>query len=512
MAGLFLLFDAMKYRLPLQGFERQELSLQVSFWGRVWVSLDGKIIRPANRTVVVRDDAGRIVPLRLKRHLIDPVPSVLCRNAVCEVVPHFRWYAYLWILIPFIFVAAIATLVIPFDDDSPGVLGFFLVNAAAASFLATRFLRANMSAAGRYFAGGAVYGILLIGTLGFFFLLLMEMRNRFEQESLARYVEFARQTDRTEIHKGNHSPALLLHFLPENTVCDSSGYPLLTINRPALRFLLRTQRYRELNDTLQFYQRLFEADFRGEDLLAHAYQTFAVDDSLFIVYLNDWVRRTPDSYQAYLARGVFREHLGWESRGYKWASQTPASNFLTMERYFARAEDDLFKALELEPHATFALEKLIDISCAMGRLDMGMILMNEGLKLCPYSQRIRLAFIFELRPRWMGSYPAMDIYAREADRFCGVNPRLRGLHGYAYWDQGTLAERDSNDAGAIQLYTKALSYGGYIEYYESRGGVLENPQLRRGAQRLQLRAFPVAGESTPCYFQGEDALLPRPIA
>ena len=74
----------------------------------------------------------------------------------------------------------------------------------------------------------------------------------------------------------------------------------------------------------------------------------------------------------------------------------------------------------------------------------------------------------EFEPRWGGSYEEMQEFAAKSQH--ADNPQLRSLFGSSYWDNGNIAQNAKRFPEAIQLYTKALSFGEYWAFYYGRGG------------------------------------------
>jgi hypothetical protein len=68
----------------------------------------------------------------------------------------------------------------------------------------------------------------------------------------------------------------------------------------------------------------------------------------------------------YLAIAQYYYARGWESRGYKWAKETPEKQFEGMRFYFSKAEENLKVALKINPNLIVGYHILIGIYNANG--------------------------------------------------------------------------------------------------------------------------------------------------
>jgi tetratricopeptide (TPR) repeat protein len=184
---------------------------------------------------------------------------------------------------------------------------------------------------------------------------------------------------------------------------------------------------------------------------------------------NSWVSGFPGSYVPLLARAVFFEHLGWESRGYAWARETSEEQLDGMSNYFERSERDIREALALKPNLMVAYCLLMRMGRANGDHRLEQIALRKAIDLCPYSLAPRAQYMVYLTPRWGGNHYAMDRFAQDAEKYVGVNPRLAALRGYISWDKGRSLEAEGNLVGALQLYTEALHCGPGLSFFIQRG-------------------------------------------
>ena len=137
--------------------------------------------------------------------------------------------------------------------------------------------------------------------------------------------------------------------------------------------------------------------------------------------------------------------------------------------YFTRALSDLDSALRRAPCSVVAYEGYMDIAPYAGDTGMSRDAMDQALLIQPYSFLAREGHMLNLRPRWGGSYEAMEELAQGADSLVNRNPRLRSLHGFVAYDQADLAIRSKDTPRALELYEQALSFGDLWRFRLKRG-------------------------------------------
>lgn len=262
--------------------------------------------------------------------------------------------------------------------------------------------------------------------------------------------------------------AVISHLLchPINAATESKP-----LSRLEVRGLLKGKSYQRLNNILEDYRKRHIEDVKWESPLDDAYKAFVVNSIDFELALSQWVKSTPSVYQPYLARAYYYTHMGWESRGYKWAKETSDEQFRKMNYYFELARRDIGKVLEIDPNSLLAMNLLLTNNRAQSRDQENMALIQRALKCHPHSFLLRASYMNCLLPRWGGSYYRMEQFAKEAQKFANINPQLKVLQGFVYEDQADYACRDKRFANAIELCNEALAYGDYWRFYQARSDV-----------------------------------------
>ncbi|MEA2325215.1 MAG: uncharacterized protein QOE68_174 [Thermoanaerobaculia bacterium] len=259
---------------------------------------------------------------------------------------------------------------------------------------------------------------------------------------------------------------------------EDFGYPTQTIDRLAVRRLLFARSYDTLDVVLSAYADSVVRDYRMEYRLFDAYAAFDVAVPSLEPLLTEWVRQRPRSAAALLARGTFLNAAGWDARGTKFARDTRREQFDKMNDYVRRAKVDFIAALRFSPNSIVAYRGLLRM-----RLDpkTARELLDQGLKIQPYSFRLRWSYMDNLLPRWGGSYRQMKRFAEESAPYAARNPRILALGGFVDRDKGQLLERDGHTADAIKAYSRALTFGDFCEFRYQRGVAYWRAKLYKAA-------------------------------
>jgi tetratricopeptide (TPR) repeat protein len=249
--------------------------------------------------------------------------------------------------------------------------------------------------------------------------------------------------------------------------------PPVTADKVAIIADLRAHNYDHLEATLTAYQGAAERDVKQEVNAHQAFEAFAREDPAFDAALQEWIKRTPNSYSAHLAYAEFLIEEGRDARGYRWASETSEEQIQRMTEYATAGAKEARAALALNPKLADAYALLIHVQMNSGGLDGCMRENDAGLRQIPASFTIRRATINCLKPRWAGSYEAMDAFAAKAQADVGDNPQLVALKGFVDSDRGELLVFDNKYNAAIEYFSRSLAVGGdYASFYYNRGEAL----------------------------------------
>jgi tetratricopeptide (TPR) repeat protein len=233
--------------------------------------------------------------------------------------------------------------------------------------------------------------------------------------------------------------------------------------------LFEDRQFARLNSILTQIQTEFAADPTYEWKIVQSFNLFSDPYLSYRPLFDAWVEQYPQHFAPYLARGRFFSSVGWDMRGGKYASETSDQQFESMGSYFDLALVDLKTAIQFEPNLLPAYITQINIYKAQGPQAEQERATHKAQELFPWSYQLYKKILDANLPRWGGSYRLMNAYAHQANAYVDQNHQMPFLYGKVYVDQAWYAKREKHYQQAIELYTKALTYGEYIALYESRG-------------------------------------------
>ena len=230
-------------------------------------------------------------------------------------------------------------------------------------------------------------------------------------------------------------------------------------NPASVRFLLQAEQYEKLESTLAAIELGTKGRYDREDIWWAAFSFLAQPRPENARRYDDWLALMPGSPYARLARAKFLERQGWRVRGNQRVSRTDPSQFEAMAGYHVQARREYAAIVEKDPGNLLAYEGLIFLCLADGGADCSARWLRQALVRDPGSFNLRAAHMWGLKPRWGGSYEAMDAFARESQEAAPRNPRLRHLLGSADADRASTAGQREGWSEAIELYDQALKHG-----------------------------------------------------
>lgn len=223
--------------------------------------------------------------------------------------------------------------------------------------------------------------------------------------------------------------------------------------------LLKARAFSQLDDRLSALQAAYEAGEAPEVFVESVFFAFANFDPSIESLLDEWVETMPASYAAHLARGRYHQNIGWLNRGGQYAGKTPKERFSDMLDSFARAIEDMKRAIELNAKLSVAYADLIQISMAASRRDAVREWYDAGLAVMPSSTVIRYRYLHSLEPWWGGSLEEIKAYIREIEPLFAEQPELRVLGGFLDYVLGDQLQRDDKEEQAFEYFERAVAHG-----------------------------------------------------
>ncbi len=249
-------------------------------------------------------------------------------------------------------------------------------------------------------------------------------------------------------------------------------YAPLSIDNLSTLEKLKSGEFRALDAQIKDFESAAASDPRAEMNLTDMFSVFALGDPQVAEKVQQWVRQSPDSAAAHLARAIVAEQEAIQARGRDGGKSTdlPQRNYDDMQVALNRSTTEAESARALDPNLVSARIPLID-AARMGQDPPDISLVSDGtLGKFPASFEIRRAMIIAMEPRWGGSYDAMDKFAHESQAYIAQNPMLRYLLGFVAMDQARELQAQGKWEAAIPLLNKAIEVGGdYPDFYTLRG-------------------------------------------
>lgn len=191
--------------------------------------------------------------------------------------------------------------------------------------------------------------------------------------------------------------------------------------------------------------------------------------------LNEWVQKPNKSGTAYLARGMYFWNLGWKTRGFEYATETPNERIQGMKEYFSLGWQDLHMATRQKPKSGIPYAFIISIAMSLGDKKGVNHYTQKGLETDPRSFVVRWKHLWSLTPWWSGlstkdSVEASQIFLQsETIPRVEDNPALRPLLGFPDFIRAEMLKRNGQREQAIPYYEATLRHGKYY-YYTFRLG------------------------------------------
>ncbi|MDH3966930.1 MAG: DUF4034 domain-containing protein [Rhodospirillales bacterium] len=249
------------------------------------------------------------------------------------------------------------------------------------------------------------------------------------------------------------------------------------IDKLELLELLRERQFAELDTRLEGYQNEFETGNGQDVLVRYALSTFKSTDPQVGALLDEWVDSVPSSYVAALARTVRYMNLGWLSRGQEFVRLTPDQSLRDMERYFALAETEADRALELNSKLSVAYGLLIEMAKSGRTRFRARHYLRQALQAAPNSIQVRIEYLFSLVPWWGGSLEEIRAFIEESKADLPPEIGLGPLEGFEFYVQGQILAREGRPREAIRYYDRALEYGEFVGFLTARGNARKRGQL-----------------------------------
>ena len=213
-------------------------------------------------------------------------------------------------------------------------------------------------------------------------------------------------------------------------------------------------------------QRDYEAGKIDERTLISSYLPFATPISP--AFFTNWLARYPDSYSAHVAAAGHQLALGWQARGDKAARDTSKEDFELMHRRFSAARRYLERSISLTKKPTATYPMLINIGMHYGRTctrrgskltpnPCQRDLLDKALEADPKAYWARRYYMDSVRPRWGGSFEAMEAFAGETQKADLVDWQAKRFLAMVFEERAFFEQRPEEKL-KLALQARELNY------------------------------------------------------
>ena len=224
-------------------------------------------------------------------------------------------------------------------------------------------------------------------------------------------------------------------------------------------YLLKDEKYDELNTRLQTAQQLFENNTIGEYQYADGYEPFkslVYEDQ---VYLDRWLISSSDKQYAHIARGLFYEKQGWLSNGSKYYKDTLGVQHKLMDDYFSKAVEEHKAALAINKKSLLSYASLARMRAAYVYVMDRENIFNTAIREFPASHYIPAQYMVHLQPNWGGSDQQMIQLAKRMRAQSVNNPLLIALTAHVLNHSADSLDDFKEKKKRVRLQRFAMFYG-----------------------------------------------------
>ncbi|PSF35031.1 hypothetical protein C7H19_17975 [Aphanothece hegewaldii CCALA 016] len=139
-------------------------------------------------------------------------------------------------------------------------------------------------------------------------------------------------------------------------------------------------------------------------------------DPSWVTFLDNWIKKSPNSTIAYSVRAYFHYYQAWDIRGNRYVNKTPAENIQEYLKRLALATADTEKAIALNSNNPIAIFAKLRIKRNMGRSSARDFepVFKKAITLVPNFMQAYQEKSLYLTPQWGGSEQQVLAFVRQA--------------------------------------------------------------------------------------------------
>ncbi len=220
--------------------------------------------------------------------------------------------------------------------------------------------------------------------------------------------------------------------------------------------LLRQRAYSELDRRFGAVQAAYAAKQIGDEQLRAAFRVFYPTDPALAPVYDEWVKQSPRSYVAHLARGIYYKVVGGEQRGTAYIRDTSSARIQGMKAAHAIAAEELEASRRLDRRPLLSIAHQMDIELHAGAHVALRKLLDAAIIIDPATLMAREKYMASLRSQWGGSTERMRQFYAECKASGVLNVRQLGvLESQVYENEARLLWRAGDKDGAARVYDRA---------------------------------------------------------
>ncbi len=178
--------------------------------------------------------------------------------------------------------------------------------------------------------------------------------------------------------------------------------------------LLRQERFAGLDAKMNGLQRSYERGQINDERLLHEFRAFYDTASDLAPHYDAWIAKMPDSYAAWLSRGIYYRYLGLEARGTRYVSETPRQQLEVMSAYLGKAMRDYEKSLNMTKSPVLSYHCMLGVAMLEGDDDLARRMLDASIRVDPTNFIVRYKYLATLQTRWGGSLDQMIAFEQQA--------------------------------------------------------------------------------------------------
>lgn len=229
-------------------------------------------------------------------------------------------------------------------------------------------------------------------------------------------------------------------------------------DRQVVLSLLRSSQFSHLSQRYEDLQLQYETGLINDRDLTLQYQAFYDTLSENEAFLNQWVEKSPKSYPARLARGIYYASVGAERRGSDTIRNTTQEKLHDLHRYLDLSNRDIADSLPLTAKPIVSVLQLLKSSKHRDGKQVNRMWLDYANRIAPNNYGVRRQYMITLAPRWGGSYEEMWAFLKECQDQQLPSEYLKVLEARIYLDQAQMwcCERNEPEKG-VASYRKVVA-------------------------------------------------------